>query len=140
MERPTPWDVGDRGAMAKWPRKICADRFTAAAWQIRNGLPPASEAKEKALPAGNGKRAGEGTRTLDNHVGNVVLYQLSYTRSRNTELQVRYSESGIMRYQLFASTSLLKNCTVENPGSPEDRVGINAENFIEFAAEEGKLA
>ena len=29
------------------------------------------------------KRAGEGTRTLDNHVGNVVLYQLSYTRNAN---------------------------------------------------------
>jgi hypothetical protein len=26
-------------------------------------------------------KAGEGTRTLDNHVGNVVLYQLSYTRN-----------------------------------------------------------
>ena len=25
-------------------------------------------------------KAGEGTRTLDSHVGNVVLYQLSYTR------------------------------------------------------------
>ena len=96
--------------------------------------------RKRRFRQGYGERAGEGTRTLDNHVGNVVLYQLSYTRSRNTELQVRYSESGIMRYQLFASTSLLKNCTVENPGGPEDRVGINAENFIEFAAEEGKLA
>jgi hypothetical protein len=27
-----------------------------------------------------GKKAGDGTRTHDNHVGNVVLYQLSYTR------------------------------------------------------------
>ena len=26
-------------------------------------------------------RAGDGTRTRDNHVGNVVLYQLSYTRA-----------------------------------------------------------
>ena len=26
-------------------------------------------------------RAGDGTRTHDNHVGNVVLYQLSYTRN-----------------------------------------------------------
>ena len=25
-------------------------------------------------------RAGDGIRTHDNHVGNVVLYQLSYTR------------------------------------------------------------
>jgi hypothetical protein len=29
----------------------------------------------------NKKRAGEGARTLDNNVGNVVLYQLSYTRT-----------------------------------------------------------
>ena len=28
-------------------------------------------------------KAGEGTRTLDNDVGNVVLYQLSYTRNAN---------------------------------------------------------
>lgn len=28
-----------------------------------------------------GLRAGEGTRTLDNLVGNEVLYQLSYTRN-----------------------------------------------------------
>ena len=27
------------------------------------------------------KEAGEGGRTLDNNVGNVVLYLLSYTRS-----------------------------------------------------------
>ena len=26
------------------------------------------------------RRAGDGIRTHDNHVGNVVLYQLSYTR------------------------------------------------------------
>jgi hypothetical protein len=26
------------------------------------------------------KRAGNGTRTRDNHVGNVMLYQLSYSR------------------------------------------------------------
>ncbi len=25
-------------------------------------------------------RAGDGTRTRDNHVGNVMLYQLSYSR------------------------------------------------------------
>ena len=29
----------------------------------------------------NKKRAGDGIRTHDNHVGNVVLYQLSYTRN-----------------------------------------------------------
>ena len=27
------------------------------------------------------RKAGDGIRTHDNHVGNVVLYQLSYTRS-----------------------------------------------------------
>jgi hypothetical protein len=30
-------------------------------------------------------RAGEGVRTLDNDVGNVVLYQLSYARKSATE-------------------------------------------------------
>ena len=29
------------------------------------------------------KRAGDGVRTHDNDVGNVVLYQLSYTRFNN---------------------------------------------------------
>ena len=29
----------------------------------------------------NAGKAGDGIRTHDNHVGNVVLYQLSYTRS-----------------------------------------------------------
>gem|GEM_PF-6336228 len=40
---------------------------------------------EKAHPLTSGptKKAGEGTRTLDNDVGNVVLYQLSYTRNAN---------------------------------------------------------
>ena len=28
------------------------------------------------------QRAGDGTRTHDNDVGNVVLYQLSYTRGK----------------------------------------------------------
>src|SRR5690554_3277814 len=37
----------------------------------------------------NFARAGEGTRTLDIHVGNVVLYQLSYTRrSTNQDASV----------------------------------------------------
>jgi len=27
------------------------------------------------------REAGDGIRTHDNHVGNVVLYQLSYTRA-----------------------------------------------------------
>ena len=31
-----------------------------------------------------GEKAGDGTRTHDNHVGNVVLYQLSYTRMMPT--------------------------------------------------------
>ena len=26
------------------------------------------------------RKAGDGTRTRDNHVGNVALYQLSYSR------------------------------------------------------------
>ena len=30
--------------------------------------------------AGGGSGAGDRTRTDDNHVGNVMLYQLSYTR------------------------------------------------------------
>ena len=32
---------------------------------------------------GNRKGAGDGIRTHDNDVGNVVLYQLSYTRTAN---------------------------------------------------------
>ena len=44
-----------------------------------------------------------------------------------------------MRYQWIASTSLLKNCRVENPAGTQGRVSINAENFIEFAAEDGKV-
>ncbi len=31
--------------------------------------------------------AGEETRTLDSHLGKVMLYQLSYTRSRKAEAQ-----------------------------------------------------
>ncbi len=46
-------------AMGKGPRPFCAD-------------PP------WALCDSNG--AGNGTRTRDNHVGNVRLYQLSYSR------------------------------------------------------------
>lgn len=30
-------------------------------------------------------RAGERTRTVDNHVGNVMLYQLSYTRKTKNQ-------------------------------------------------------
>jgi hypothetical protein len=30
------------------------------------------------------EKAGDGIRTHDNNVGNVVLYQLSYTRDTNT--------------------------------------------------------
>jgi hypothetical protein len=59
-----------------------------------------------------GKKAGEGTRTLDNHVGNVVLYQLSYTR-RNLRLlqspdQHKHAESPditiIMQHETTGST------------------------------------
>ena len=35
---------------------------------------------------GRTKRAGDGIRTHDNHVGNVVLYQLSYTRIRKPNI------------------------------------------------------
>ena len=31
--------------------------------------------------------AGEETRTLDSHLGKVMLYQLSYTRSQKAEAQ-----------------------------------------------------
>ena len=40
---------------------------------------PASPASSR-LVRGNKNGAGDGVRTHDNHVGNVVLYQLSYTR------------------------------------------------------------
>ncbi len=35
--------------------------------------------------------AGEETRTLDVHLGKVVLYQLSYTREREAEYSARFS-------------------------------------------------
>ena len=35
----------------------------------------------KMSQAHDRRKAGDGIRTHDNHVGNVVLYQLSYTRS-----------------------------------------------------------
>ena len=34
-------------------------------------------------------RAGEGVRTLDNDIGNVVLCQLSYARKKYLELDAR---------------------------------------------------
>ena len=36
--------------------------------------------KGLSFAQGSGDRAGDGIRTHDNDVGNVVLYQLSYTR------------------------------------------------------------
>jgi hypothetical protein len=36
---------------------------------------------KKPIRQGWGKGAGEGSRTLDIHVGNVMLYQLSYART-----------------------------------------------------------
>ena len=39
-----------------------------------------SEGAETRLT--NACKAGDGIRTHDNHVGNVVLYQLSYTRDK----------------------------------------------------------
>lgn len=38
--------------------------------------------------------AGDGIRTHDNHVGNVVLYQLSYTRGRQPEDHQNRRNSG----------------------------------------------
>jgi hypothetical protein len=40
-----------------------------------------------------GEKAGDGTRTHDNHVGNVVLYQLSYTRMMPTPADANYASS-----------------------------------------------
>ena len=39
-------------------------------------------------------KAGDGIRTHDNHVGNVVLYQLSYTRNRHSGPSVRSEPIG----------------------------------------------
>jgi hypothetical protein len=38
--------------------------------------------KDKLASHGSLAKAGDGIRTHDNDVGNVVLYQLSYTRAR----------------------------------------------------------
>lgn len=45
----------------------------------------AASCNRGAWAAKNDFRAGDGIRTHDNHVGNVVLYQLSYTREREAE-------------------------------------------------------
>ena len=50
---------------------------------------------------GNRERAGDGIRTHDNNVGNVVLYQLSYARrSKNLPVcQFHSSEERGLRYE-----------------------------------------
>lgn len=49
----------------------------------------------------NRKRAGDGIRTHDNNVGNVVLYQLSYAREwKNLPVcQFHSSEARGLRYE-----------------------------------------
>ena len=54
----------------------------------RQQPPAGSLAPLEGCPSADGSsrpekatRAGDGIRTHDNHVGNVVLYQLSYTRT-----------------------------------------------------------
>src|SRR5262249_8427273 len=42
-------------------------------------------------------RAGDGIRTHDNHVGNVMLYQLSYTREVNDEFQSANTNRAIQK-------------------------------------------
>lgn len=49
-------------------------------------------------------RAGDGIRTHDNHVGNVVLYQLSYTRMHSSEQIVARSSSTNWPGRLLGST------------------------------------
>lgn len=44
-------------------------------------------------------RAGERIRTVDNNVGNVVLYQLSYTRKRKTEIPLRIQSPHLGKHQ-----------------------------------------
>ena len=53
-------------------------------------------------PAGTGKnqKAGDEIRTHDNHVGNVVLYQLSYTRRAIPEAVVHSPETGTGTHSL----------------------------------------
>jgi hypothetical protein len=43
---------------------------------------------------GKNRRAGDEIRTHDNHVGNVVLYQLSYTRGAVPQAVVHRPENG----------------------------------------------
>jgi hypothetical protein len=50
-----------------------------------------------ARPVGR-QRAGDGVRTHDNDVGNVVLYQLSYTRLRDSPDFLTASPEIIGRY------------------------------------------
>ena len=45
-------------------------------------------------------RAGDGTRTHDNHVGNVMLYQLSYTRANASRGRSIAYHNSIPDYEL----------------------------------------
>jgi hypothetical protein len=51
----------------------------------------------KLLAGGEKEKAGDGIRTHDNHVGNVVLYQLSYTRILNLSSAWFSDETPIIR-------------------------------------------
>ena len=44
------------------------------------------------------ERAGDRVRTDDNNVGNVVLYQLSYTRDPNSNLGLYFGYIGLQAH------------------------------------------
>ena len=62
---------------------------------LRRSASENAEALDFSRASGNG--AGEETRTLDVHLGKVVLYQLSYSRVREAE----YSPRDLSVNQIF---------------------------------------
>ena len=66
-------------------RVSCSTRDNSRSSTARPGLRPRlgfeTDVLATASPLARPARAGDGIRTHDNDVGNVVLYQLSYTRA-----------------------------------------------------------
>ena len=79
--------MGSLGALrALWfvvPTAIGRPWFWLLTVLVRKLVSPDGESSSGRTLLGEAKRAGDGIRTHDNDVGNVVLYQLSYTRLHN---------------------------------------------------------